>query len=45
MGEIIYSILVGGFLVLTGVSMNLYLKWEEKKWLADKKEGRKAGGL
>lgn len=41
MGEIIYSILVGGLLVMTGVFMNIYLMWEEKKWLAKKKEGRK----
>jgi len=39
MGEIICSILIGGLLVLTGVLMNLYLRWEEKKWLADKKAG------
>ena len=38
MGEIIYSILVGGFLVLSGVFMNIYLRWEEKKWLAKEKE-------
>lgn len=30
MGEIIYSIFVGGILVITGVAMNLYLNWEEK---------------
>lgn len=42
MGEIIYSILVGGFLVVAGVGMNLYLSWEEKKWLKET-EGRKEG--
>ena len=31
MGEIIFSICVGGFLVISGILMNLVLKWEEKK--------------
>lgn len=31
MGEIIFSICVGGFLVLTGIAMNVTLSREEKK--------------
>lgn len=31
MGEIIFSICVGGFLVLSGIAMNIVLKREEKK--------------
>lgn len=31
MGEIIFSICVGGFLVLSGITMNIVLKREEKK--------------
>jgi hypothetical protein len=43
MGEIIYSILIGGFLVLSGVFMNIYLKREEKKWASEDKDGGKGG--
>lgn len=44
MGEIIYSILIGGFLVLSGIFMNVYLKCEEKKWASgDKEEGKEDG--
>jgi len=43
MGEIIYSILIGGFLVLSGVFMNLYLKWEEKKWAPKDGDGGRGG--
>ena len=31
MGEIIFSIFVGGWMVLTGVFLNWWLKREEKK--------------
>lgn len=31
MGEIIFSICIGGFLVVSGIAMNLILKHEEKK--------------
>lgn len=31
MGEIIFSICIGGFLVISGIAMNLILKYEEKK--------------
>lgn len=31
MGEIIFSICIGGFLVVSGIAMNLILKAEEKK--------------
>ena len=31
MGEIIFSICVGGFLVITGIAMNVILRREEKK--------------
>ena len=41
MGEIIYSILIGGFLVLSGVFMNVYLKREEKKWTDEEKHSSK----
>jgi len=41
MGEIIYSVLIGGFLVLSGIFMNVYLKREEKKWASKDKGGRK----
>lgn len=40
-GEIIYSILIGGFLVLSGVFMNVYLKREEKKWTDEEKHSSK----
>ena len=43
MGEIIYSILIGGFLVLSGVFMNIYLKREGKKWASEDKDGGKGG--
>lgn len=41
MGEIIYSILIGGFLVLSGVFMIVYLKREEKKWVSEEKDSSK----
>ncbi len=44
MGEIVYSILIGGFLALSGVFMNVYLKREEKKWASGDKEERKEDG-
>jgi hypothetical protein len=31
MGEIIFSVCIGGFLVISGIAMNLILKNEEKK--------------
>ena len=43
MGEIIYSILIGGFLVLSGVCMNVYLKREEKKWASKDEDAGKGG--
>lgn len=45
MGEIVYSILIGGFLVLSGIFMNIYLKREEKKWASGDKEKRKEDGV
>ena len=44
MGEILYSILIGGFLVLSGIFMNIYLRWEEKKWTSEDKGERYGGG-
>lgn len=43
MGEIIYSILIGGFLALSGVFMNICLKREEKKYAAEDKDDGKGG--
>ena len=31
MGEVIYSICIGGFLVIAGIAMNVVLRREEKK--------------
>lgn len=36
MGEIIFSIFIGGILAASGIAMNLILKKEEKKILSDK---------
>jgi len=44
MGEIVYSILIGGFLVLSGVFMNVYLKREEEKWTSKDGDGGKGDG-
>ncbi|MCI8762748.1 MAG: hypothetical protein HFF28_07955 [Oscillospiraceae bacterium] len=44
MGEIVYSILIGGLLVLSGIFMNLYLKHEEDKWASEDETDRKEGG-
>lgn len=44
MGEILYSILIGGFLVLSGIFMNIYLRWEEKSGLLRTKGERNGGG-
>lgn len=41
MGEIILSILVGGFLVVSGMIMNLTLEKELRKW--KKEEDHKKG--
>ena len=38
MGEIIVSLLIGGFLVVSGIAMNVILGKEEKRWKADRKE-------
>lgn len=35
MGEIIISILIGGFLVISGIFMNIILSKEEKRWKAE----------
>jgi len=35
---------IGGFLALSGVFMNVYLKREEKKWVSGDKEERKESG-
>ncbi len=35
MGEIIFSICVGGFLVISGIALNLYLRYEEKNNLEE----------
>lgn len=43
MGEIIYSILIGGFLILSGIFMNVYLKREEKKWASKDETGEEGG--
>lgn len=43
MGEIVYSILIGGFLALSGVLMNVYLKREETKWASKDEDARKGG--
>ncbi len=37
MGEIIVSLCIGGFLVLSGIAMNVILKREEKKLGFDEK--------
>ncbi len=42
MGEIIFSVCVGGFLVISGIAMNVILGREEKK-LALEKNGKKQG--
>lgn len=34
MGEIIISLLIGGFLVVAGIAMNVILYREEKRWKA-----------
>lgn len=39
MGEIIISILIGAFLVLSGIAMNIILTREEKKWSLEKRKG------
>jgi len=39
MGEIIISILIGAFLVLSGIAMNIILTREEKKWNLEKRKG------
>ncbi len=44
MGEIVYSILIGGFLVLSGIFVNIYLKHEEDKWASDDEADRKEDG-
>ncbi len=33
MGEIIFSICIGGFLVIAGIAMNIALKKEEDKYV------------
>lgn len=38
MGEIIFSILIGGILALSGVAMNAVLKREEKKVLSGREK-------
>ena len=38
MGEIIFSIFVGGILAVSGILMNLILKREEKKIMTEQKE-------
>ncbi len=37
MGEIILSLCIGGFLVLSGIAMNVILRKEEKKLGLDEK--------
>ena len=38
MGEIIFSICAGGFLVLSGIAMNFILRREEKKLMRQQSE-------
>ena len=38
MGEIIFSILIGGILALSGIAMNAILKKEEKKIVSDREK-------
>ncbi|MEG0962051.1 MAG: hypothetical protein RR139_06315 [Lachnospiraceae bacterium] len=39
MGEIIFSICVGGFLILSGITMNIILRREEKQFKLEKDSG------
>jgi len=41
MGEIILSVCIGGFLVISGIVMIVVLNKEEKKFLDEQKEGDK----
>lgn len=45
MGEIIFSICVGGFLVLSGIAMNVILHREEKQIRAKGDKGEKHGSI
>ena len=38
MGEIIYSLCIGGFLVATGIAMNICLSREEKRECGKKQD-------
>lgn len=38
MGEIIFSLCVGGFLAVSGIAMNLILRREEKKVLKEREK-------
>lgn len=40
MGEIIFSICIGGFLAVSGIAMNAYLKREERSFSEDKEVKR-----
>ncbi len=42
MGEIIFSICVGGFLVISGIAMNVILSREEKKLGLNQKSSNSA---
>lgn len=42
MGEIIFSICVGGFLAISGIAMNVILGREEKKLGLNQKSGTSA---
>ena len=41
MGEIIFSVFVGGWMVFTGIFLILKLNKEEKAWSAEESEGSK----
>lgn len=41
MGEIIFSICVGGFLAISGIAMNVILRREQKQMEAEKDTGEK----
>lgn len=36
MGEIIFSLAIGGFLILSGIAMNVVLGMEARKWEQEK---------
>jgi len=38
MGEVVFSIFIGGILVVSGIFMNLILKKEEKQILLERRE-------